>query len=117
MTTSKLFLSGIHCEGRHGASPGEKDTAQAFVVDLDLDLEVDVDDLSRTADYRAIAQKVRDTVSKESFDLLESLARAVAEAIAAMPAVQRASAVVHKPNAARSIGIEGVAAAATSGGG
>ncbi len=114
MTTSKLFLTGIHCEGRHGASPGEKDTPQAFVVDLDLDVEVGGDDLSRTADYRTIVRTARDTVANGSFDLLESLARTVAEAIAAMPAVRRATAVVHKPNATRSVGIEGVAAAATS---
>jgi dihydroneopterin aldolase len=115
MTTTKLFLSGIRCEGRHGANPGEKDALQPFVVDLDLDIEVEGDDIAMTADYRAIAQGVRDTVAGESVDLLESLAHAVAAAVAGMPRVVRATAVVHKPNAARSVGLDGVAAAATVG--
>ena len=115
MTTTKLFLSGIRCEGRHGANPGEKDAPQPFVVDLDLDVNVEGDGIGQTADYRKIAEGVRDTVATTSFDLLESLARAVADAVAAMPHVLRATAVVHKPNAARSVGIDGVAAAATSG--
>jgi dihydroneopterin aldolase/2-amino-4-hydroxy-6-hydroxymethyldihydropteridine diphosphokinase len=85
------------------------------VVDLDLDVEVDADDIESTADYRAIAQRVRDTVAAESVDLLESLAQVVAAAVAAMPHVVGVTAVVHKPNAARSIGLEGVAAAATAG--
>ena len=114
MSVTKLFLSGIRCEGRHGANPGEKDAPQPFVVDLDLDVDVSGDAIGDTADYRGIAKTVHDVVAGESFDLLESIAHAVAEAVLAMPHVVRASAVVHKPNAARSIGIDGVAAAATA---
>ncbi len=116
MSTSRLFLSGIRCSGRHGANPGEKDEPQDFVVDLDLDVTVDADDIGSTADYRAISQAAREKVASESFDLLETLARAVAEAVLAMDHVTRATAVVHKPGAASAIGIEGVAAAATAGG-
>lgn len=116
MSTSRLFLTGIRCSGRHGANPGEKDEPQDFVVDLDLDVTVDADDIASTADYRRLTASARETVAHGSFDLLESLAEAVARAALALPNVTRATAVVHKPNAARSIGIEGVAAAATAGG-
>ena len=116
MTGAKLFLTGIRCEGRHGVNPGEKDAPQPFVVDLDLEVRVDFDVIGDTADYRAITQVARDTVGRTSFDLLESLAAAVAEAVLAMDHVVRSTAVVHKPNAAGSIGIDGVAAAATAGG-
>ena len=115
MTTTKLFLTGIKCEGRHGANPGEKDASQPFVVDLDLDVDVTGDGIGETADYRRIALLARDTVAGESFDLLESLARAIATAVAAMPKVARATAVVHKPSAARSLGIDGVAAGSSAG--
>jgi dihydroneopterin aldolase len=113
--TSRLFLTGVRCEGRHGANPGEKDTPQPFVVDLDLEVRVDADHVGRTADYRAVAQTARDTVAGTSFDLLESLADAVAQAVVGLDHVTRATALVHKPNAARSVGVEGVAAAASAG--
>jgi dihydroneopterin aldolase len=115
VSTTRLFLSGIRCEGRHGANPGEQDSAQPFVVDLDLEVRVDSDTIDGTADYRAIAQCARDVVGSTSFDLLESIAGAVAERVGGIDHVVRATAVVHKPNAAASIGIEGVAAAATVG--
>jgi dihydroneopterin aldolase len=115
VTTSRLFLTGIRCEGRHGANPGEKDTPQPFVVDLDLDVRVDGDHVDQTADYRGIAQVARDTVADTSFDLLESLAGAVAQAVFGIDRVTRVTAVVHKPNAAGSVGVEGIAAASSAG--
>ncbi len=113
MTTSRLFLTGIAASGRHGANPGEKDEPQDFVVDLDVEVEVARDDLDATADYRELIRTTRDTVANGSFDLLEALAAAVASAVAARPGVTRATAMVHKPSAARSSDVQGVAAAAT----
>jgi dihydroneopterin aldolase len=115
VSTTKLFLSGIRCEGRHGVNPGEKDDPQPFVVDLDLDVDVGGDSIVDTIDYRVIAQTVRDVVAERSFDLLESLAAEVAAAVRGLSKVKRATAVVHKPAAARSVGIDGIAAAATRG--
>lgn len=117
MTTSRSFLSGIRVAGRHGANPGEKDRPQEFVVDLDVEVTVDADAVDATADYRRLAAIARETVERRSFDLLESLADGVARAVAATGHVQRVTAVVHKPAAARSIGVDGVAAAATAGDG
>jgi dihydroneopterin aldolase len=109
---SKLFLTGISCEGRHGANPGEKDSPQRFVVDLDLDVGTDADSIDRTADYREIVALVRSVVAEGSFDLLETLADEIAKRAVHLERVARARVVVHKPNAARSLGIDGVAAAA-----
>jgi dihydroneopterin aldolase len=113
VTTSRLFLTGIAASGRHGASPGEKDRLQDFVVDLDVEVEVSSDDIEATADYRRLVQTARDIVAGESLDLLESLAGAVAQAVSGLPRVLRATAIVHKPAAARSSEIQGIAAAAT----
>ena len=115
MSTTKLFLSGIRATGRHGARPGEKDEPQEFVVDLDLDVTVLGDDIVGTADYRTITETVRAVVEGESHDLIEVLARAVAAAVVGLDNVNRVTAVVHKPNAAARLGIDGVAAAATAG--
>ena len=116
MSRSRLFLSGIKAEGRHGARPGEKDSAQPFVVDLDLEIEVGQDRIDDTADYRAIVEAVRDVIEQGSFDLIESMAEAIARRVASTAHVTNATAVVHKPNAAERLEIDGVAAAATAAG-
>ena len=111
---SRLFLSGIRASGRHGARPHEKDDPQSFVVDLDLEVDVTGDTIEGTVDYRGIVEGVRDLVATRSFDLIETMAQAVAAAVAAMPHVVRVTAVVHKPAAAGRLKVDGVAAAATS---
>ena len=113
MTTTRLFLTGIHAEGHHGANPGEKDLAQELVVDLDVEVEVSGDEIGATADYRILIRAAREVVERERFDLLENLAGAVARAVVEAGGVVRATAIVHKPAAARSNDVQGVAAAAT----
>jgi dihydroneopterin aldolase len=114
---ARLFLSGIRAEGRHGARPGEKDEPQPFVVDLDLEVEPRDDSIEATADYREVTDAVREVVELGSFDLIESMADAIARRIASISQVASVTAVVHKPNAAGRLGIDGVAAAATATGG
>jgi dihydroneopterin aldolase len=115
MSTAKLFLSGIRASGSHGARPGEKDDPQPFVVDLDIDVTVSGDDIVATADYRVIIDTVRAVIEQQSFDLIEVMARAIAAAVLGLDNVTRVTAVVHKPNAAARLGVDGVAAAATVG--
>jgi dihydroneopterin aldolase len=114
MMTARLFLTGIDASGRHGANPGEKDEAQPFVVDLDVEVRVDADAIDATADYRTLIAAVREVIEGRPFDLLESLANAVAERVATVPGVVSATAIVHKPSAAASNRVQGVAAAATA---
>lgn len=114
MSRARLFLSGIRAEGRHGARSGEKDQPQPFVVDLDLEVDADRDSIEATADYRGITDAVREIVERDSFDLIESMADAIARRIASIPHVAEATVVVHKPNAADRLGIDGVAAAASA---
>ncbi len=113
MTTARLFLSGIRASGRHGARPGEKDEPQDFVVDLDIEVNVGDDDIAGTADYRGITEVTRAIIEQRSFDLIESMAAAIAEDLLSLDRVEHVTAVVHKPNAAGRLGIDGVAAAAT----
>jgi 7,8-dihydroneopterin aldolase/epimerase/oxygenase len=110
---ARLFLSGIRAEGHHGARPGEKDEPQPFVVDLDLEVEVVRDHIDATADYRGITEAVRRVIEDGSFDLIEAMAEAVADACLAFDPIVRATVVVHKPNAATRLGIDGAAAAVT----
>jgi dihydroneopterin aldolase len=114
VSRARLFLSGIRAEGRHGARTGEKDEPQPFVVDLDLEVEAREDSIEATADYRAITDAVREVVEQGSFDLIETMAHAIARRIASLPHIATVTVVVHKPNAAGRLGIDGVAAAATA---
>jgi dihydroneopterin aldolase len=110
---ARLFLSGIKAEGHHGARPGEKDEPQLFVVDLDLEVDVTGDEIDGTADYRGISERVRAVIQDGSFDLIEAMAASIADACLEFGPVARATVVVHKPNAATRLGIDGVAAAVT----
>jgi dihydroneopterin aldolase len=111
--SARLFLSGIHAHGRHGARPGEKDDRQPFVIDLDLEVDAESDEIDGTADYRLLVDAVRDLVETSSFDLIETMARRIGERMVGFAHVRRATVVVHKPNAARRLGIDGAAAAVT----
>ena len=108
MTTVRI--TGIVASGRHGASTGERDQAQEFVVDLEVQVEPGADEINATADYRDIAHVARRTVDERSFALLETIAREVALAVCALPGVDEVRAVVHKPRAARRLDVEDVAA-------
>lgn len=111
MIPARLFLSGIRASGHHGARPGEKEGSQEFVVDLDLEVEVADDTIEATADYRGVSDAVREVITHGSYDLIETMAHDVAERVLALDHVVSVTAVVHKPNAARRLEIEGVAAA------
>ena len=88
---------------------------QEFVVDLDLEVEVASDQIVATADYREISDVVRAVIVDRSFDLIESMAEAIAKEVLSLRHIVRATAVVHKPAAAGRLQIEGVAAAVTVG--
>ena len=113
MNRVALTLAGIRASGRHGVDDEERAEPQEFVVDLEVTVTVDGDDLENTADYRALAQAARDVVERQSFSLLETLADAVARAAFEYEFVEGATAVVHKPRAANSVGAEDVSASAT----
>ena len=114
MSTARLFLSGIRASGHHGARPGEKEEPQELVVDLDIEVTVGDDEIAGTADYRGITEIVRAIVGERSFDLIETIAAEIADAVLAVDRIVRVTAVVHKPNAATRLGVDGVAAAVTA---
>jgi dihydroneopterin aldolase len=113
LTSTVISIEGIRARGRHGANPGEQLEQQEFVVDVDVWVEVTADSLEGTLDYRVIVERVRETVAGPSFVLLEALAEAVATDLMDFPQALRTEAVVHKPRAAESLGIDDVSAEVT----
>ena len=81
----RITLRGMRFSGRHGVHPEEKLTPQPFEVDLvlhaDLSRPAASDALAETADYGPLFGIVRDVVTGDrSFDLVEGLAGAIADA-------------------------------------
>ena len=104
--TDRLSLIGMRFDARHGVHDWEKDTAQPFEVDLvlhaDLGPAAERDELAATADYGELHEVVRGIVEGRSFDLIEALAGAIANAALAAtdPAIVDAVEVrVRKPKA------------------
>ncbi|MGO8874110.1 MAG: dihydroneopterin aldolase [Acidimicrobiales bacterium] len=84
----RIELRGLRVVGTHGVLPEEKQRAQPF--ELDLDLVVDLapaavtDRLSDAVDYAAVAgAAVAVVAGPRSFELLETLAVAVADVVLA----------------------------------
>lgn len=81
----RIQLRGLRAIGTHGVLPEEKSRAQPFEIDLDLAVDLVpaglTDLLADTVDYAAVAEAAAGIVSgPSSFQLLEALAGAVADA-------------------------------------
>jgi dihydroneopterin aldolase len=102
----RLTLRNMRFEARHGVLPHEKVDAQPFEVDLvlhaDLSTAARTDALADTVDYAALFDLVRAIVTGPSFDLVETLADALARAALAATDPSLVDAVevrVRKPHA------------------
>jgi dihydroneopterin aldolase len=113
--TDVLRINGIRAEGRHGATPGEADRPQPFLIDLELQVEATGDSVDRTADYRVIVEAVRRVVEGESHSLIETIAGRIADTLSTVSGVVSCRVVVHKPEAATRLGVGDVSAEAASG--
>ena len=99
----RITLSGLRGRGLHGVYPRERVEGQTFVVDAALELDTRAaargDDLTRTADYGAVAEKLVAAIEGEPCNLIETLAARLAEICLADPVVQAVEITVHKPDA------------------
>jgi dihydroneopterin aldolase len=99
--------------GRHGVLPEEREHGQSFVVDVVLETDTSAaaasDALADTVDYAAVAAAVRDVVTGEPVDLIETLAQRLAErCLAVDPRVDAVVVSVHKPEAPVGVGLDDV---------
>jgi len=99
----RISITGLRVRGHHGVFEHERIDGQDFVVDavlwLDTAPAAAADDLSLTADYGAIADRLATIVAGEPVALIETLAGRLAAACLADGAVQEAEVTVHKPGA------------------
>jgi 7,8-dihydroneopterin aldolase/epimerase/oxygenase len=94
-------LHGLEVFGRHGVLEEEKRDGQTFVYDVELEVEEpSADTIDDAVDYRLVAECVRQVSDSRTFDLIETLAAAVADALVARLAVARVRVRVRKPHPA-----------------
>lgn len=94
----RIELRGIELHGYHGVGEEEQLHGQRFVYDVELEVgERGADDeIAHALDYREVAALVAE-VNGRRFNLLEALASAIAEELAARFAPERLSVRVRKP--------------------
>ena len=94
-------LVGLEVFGRHGVREDERLAGRTFVCDVALTVDDPaVDRLEATVDYSAIAACVREVSDEGEFQLIETLAAAVADALAARFRARRVEVRVRKPGIA-----------------
>ena len=80
--TDHISLAGMRFQGKHGVLEEVLLSPQPFEVDVELWLDLAPagrsDDLSKTADYRAVFDICRETIEGPSFRLIEALAEGIA---------------------------------------
>jgi dihydroneopterin aldolase/2-amino-4-hydroxy-6-hydroxymethyldihydropteridine diphosphokinase len=97
---TEIGLHGLRVRGFHGVLAEERRDGQDFLVDVTLTVGTPAtDDLARTADYGALAQRLAADVARDPVDLLETLAQRLLDTCLATPLVQAATVRVHKPSA------------------
>ena len=76
-------VEGLEIFGRHGVEEEERERGQTFLYDLRLEVSdaAASDQLEDTVDYVAVAEFVKGISEARSFNLLEALATAVADAV------------------------------------
>jgi dihydroneopterin aldolase len=96
--TVVVELAGLEIPGKHGVDDWERETEQPFLYDLELELAEPTDDrIEETVDYREVVEVVRSVSAERQFQLLESMAGAVAAALLERFPLQRARVRVRKP--------------------
>ena len=102
-----IDVKAIKAYGKHGVYTEEKKEEQLFLIDIKLvfeDIKELQDSLEETINYETIVQLIIDLVKKESFNLIETLAKKLLEEIeqlgnktSVIKVIKGISVTVHKP--------------------
>jgi 7,8-dihydroneopterin aldolase/epimerase/oxygenase len=96
--TLTVELVGLEVFGRHGVDDDEREQGRTFFYDISLEVPPPAADrLEDTIDYRAVASCVREVSDAREYRLIENLAAAVADELAARFAAESVRVRVRKP--------------------
>ncbi len=103
MTLDQIALRGLRVIARHGVLDAERRDGQEFVLDAVLWLDTRAaaagDDLSRTIDYGALADRLVRLAEEPPVRLIETLAERLAAGCLSESLVAEVEITVHKPQA------------------
>ncbi len=103
MTLDRIELRGLQVFARHGVLDSERRNAQEFVIDavlwLDTRPAAGSDDLSKTVDYGALANRLVRLAEDPPVRLIETLAERLAADCLSESLVAEVEITVHKPHA------------------
>lgn len=104
-------LYGLEVPGMHGVEDAERVNPQRFLYDLRLELaDPASDSVAETVDYRDVVRCVREVSDGRSFQLLESMAAALADALLERFRLDAAWVRVRKPDVRLEAPVEWTAA-------
>lgn len=99
----RITLTGVGVVGYHGVLDSEKQSGQPFFVDItmftDFQCASESDDVENTVNYAEVAELIRDVITGDSLDLIETLAENIAQAVLARFPLEAVELTVHKPKA------------------
>jgi dihydroneopterin aldolase len=94
----RIELTGIELRGFHGVLDAERREGQRFRFDVSVEVaEPTEDDIDAAVDYRDLAACVREVSEGTHFQLLETLAAAVADELKRRFPIERVTVRVGKP--------------------
>ena len=98
----EIEIAGLEVFGYHGVEEHERRDGQTFLFDVWLEVGDAAlpDRIEEAVDYRLVVDVVREVSESQAFHLLEALAAAVADAVAARFDVERVRVRVRKPHVA-----------------
>lgn len=99
----KIKITGLKIYAHHGVFEHEKRDGQNFYIDCEITLQrrsqAVQDDIGRTVNYAEAVAVLSETATAHTFDLIESLAAALAQRVLRMPGAAEVTVTVHKPEA------------------
>ena len=99
----RLRVTGLALSASIGTHDWEARVRQRLLIDLEWDTDAAraarADDLADADDYGRVAACVGAVAAAQHFNLIESLAQAIAAAVFAQTTIRRITVTVHKPSA------------------
>jgi 7,8-dihydroneopterin aldolase/epimerase/oxygenase len=95
----QVELIGLEVFGHHGVEPEEREEGQTFLFDVwfEVDEAVLSDRIDDAVDYRRVAEAIENVSKEHTFNLLETVAAAAADAVLARFPVDGVRVRVRKP--------------------